>query len=100
MGLGLDGHTASMFPGQETLLSTPDWCAVARHPQTDQNRITLTATAFRQAVCITYNVIGPDKAKIISELVSKSPASKKYPAAHVSGEWYLDKPAASGLNFL
>ena len=97
MGLGMDGHTASMFPGQEALLSTPDWCAVARHPQTDQNRITLTATAFRQAVCTTYHVIGPEKAKIISELVSKSPASKKYPAAHVSGEWYLDQPAASSL---
>ena len=97
MGLGLDGHTASLFPGQETLLSTPDLCAVARHPQTGQNRLTLTATAFQQAACITYHVIGPDKAGIISELVSESPESRKYPAAQVSGEWYLDPPAASSL---
>ena len=98
MGVGMDGHTASLFPGQETLLSTSDPCAVARHPQTDQNRITLTATAFQQAVCITYHVIGLDKAEIISELVSKSLASRKYPAAHISGEWYLDQLAASSLD--
>ena len=97
MGLGMDGHTASLFPGQEGLLNTPDLCGVALNPQTDQNRITLTAKAFQQAACITYHVIGLDKAGIVSELVSESPASEKYPASHVSGEWYLDQPAASSL---
>ena len=97
MGLGMDGHTASIFPGQETLLSTPDLCGVARHAETGQNRITLTGSAFQQATCITYHVIGSDKAGIISDLVSKSPKSKKFPAAHISGEWYLDQAAASSL---
>jgi 6-phosphogluconolactonase len=100
LGLGIDGHTASLFPGQEEFLRTSNLCEVARHPETNQTRITLTPSAIKRSACITYHVIGPDKAEIISELVSKSPASKKYPAAHVSGEWYLDKPAASGLNFL
>jgi len=100
MGLGMDGHIASIFPGQKHLLSTKEFCFYTQHPETGQNRISLTLAAFKKAACISYHAIGQDKAKIISELVSKSPASKKYPAAHVSGEWYLDKPAASSLVFL
>ena len=97
MGLGVDGHTASIFPGEENLLSTPDLCGVVSHPQTDQNRITLTGAAFRQAARLTYHVIGSDKAEIISKLFSKSPESRKFPAAHISGEWYLDQAAAFSL---
>ena len=97
MGLGLDGHTASIFPGKEIFLSTSKLCGVSQHPQTSQNRITLTASAFQKAACITYHVIGSDKARIVSELVSKSPESKKFPAAYISGEWYLDQAAASNL---
>jgi 6-phosphogluconolactonase len=100
MGLGMDGHTASIFPGQEALLSASDLCGVARHAETGQNRITLTGSAFQQAARITYHVIGSDKAGITSELVSESPESKKFPAAHISGEWYLDQAAASSLETL
>ena len=98
LGLGLDGHTASLFPGQDDLLSTSELCGEARHPETGQRRITLTVSAFQQAANITYHVVGFDKAKIVSELGSQSPASKKYPAAYVEGEWYLDETAASRLN--
>ena len=97
MGLGVDGHTASIFPGKEYLLSMPDLCGVVYHPQTNQKRITLTGSAFQQAACITYHVIGSDKAEIISKLFSKSRESRKFPAAHVSGEWYLDQAAAFSL---
>jgi 6-phosphogluconolactonase len=98
LGLGLDGHTASLFPGQDDLLSTSELCGEAQHPETGQRRITLTVSAFQQAANITYHVVGVDKAEIVSELVSQSPASKKYPAAYVEGEWYLDETAASRLN--
>jgi len=97
MGVGMDGHTASLFPGQENFLSTPKLCGVSQHPQTGQNRITLTASALQNAACITYHVIGLDKAGIVSELVSKSPESKKFPVAYIPGEWYLDQAAASNL---
>jgi 6-phosphogluconolactonase len=97
MGVGMDGHTASLFPGQENFLSTPKLCGVSQHPQTGQNRITLTASALQNAACITYHVIGSDKAGIVSELVSKSPESKKFPVAYIPGEWYLDQAAASNL---
>ncbi len=97
MGLGPDGHTASLFPGQEKLLQSPNLCEVARHPETDQKRLTLTPAAIQSSACVTYHVIGEKKAGLVSALVLKSAQNKKYPAAHVPGEWYLDEAAASGL---
>jgi 6-phosphogluconolactonase/glucosamine-6-phosphate isomerase/deaminase len=55
---------------------------------------------FQYAKHITYHVVGSDKAEIISELISGSSESKKYPAARIHGEWYLDEAAASYLNNL
>jgi len=97
LGLGVDGHTASLFPGQEEFLKTSNLCEVARHPETHQTRITLTPSAIQRSTCVTYHVIGQQKARIVSELVLKPEKNKKYPAASILGEWYLDKAAAFGL---
>ena len=97
MGLGLDGHTASLFPKQGALINPQGFCDIAQHPETNQKRITLTVPLFQYAKHITYHVVGSEKAKIISELISQSPESKKYPAAQIHGEWYLDEAAASCL---
>ena len=97
LGVGLDGHTASLFPGQEKNLKSSNLCEVARHPETDQKRVTLTPAAIQRSTCITYHVIGQRKSEIVSELVSESPQNKKFPAAYITGEWYLDEFAASSL---
>jgi 6-phosphogluconolactonase len=97
LGLGTDGHTASLFPGQEEIMKTPRLCEVARHPETGQSRMTLTPSAIQRSSRIAYHVIGQKKAGIVSELVLESAQRKKYPAAHILGEWYLDKAAASNL---
>jgi 6-phosphogluconolactonase len=97
LGIGVDGHTASLFPGQEQLLKTSNLCEVARHPETNQTRITLTPSAIQKSACTTYHIIGQQKAEIVSALVSESAKNKKYPAAHIPGEWYLDEAAASSL---
>ena len=97
LGVGVDGHTASLFPGQEKNLKSSNLCEVARHPETDQKRVTLTPIAIQRSTCITYHVIGQKKSETVSELVSESPQNKKYPAAHIAGEWYLDEVAASNL---
>ena len=98
MGVGPDGHTASLFPGQEKLLQSPNLCEAARHPETDQIRITLTPSATQRSTSIIYHVIGSQKAEIVSSLVLKSAQNKKYPAAHIPGEWYLDEASASALD--
>ncbi len=99
LGLGVDGHTASLFPGQAQLLQTEKLCEVAQHPQTGQKRITLCPSALQKSKCTTYHVLGLNKAEIVSRLVHESSERKKYPAAYFSAEWYLDQAAASLLNF-
>ena len=100
MGLGMDGHTASLFPGQEALYNPQGFCDVAQHPETNQKRITLTVPLFQYAKHITYHVVGSEKAGVISLLISESSESNLYPAAQIPGEWYLDEAAASCLDHL
>jgi 6-phosphogluconolactonase len=98
LGLGKDGHTASLFPGQDALINPMDYCEASQHPQTKQNRITMTSLAFKQAATITYHVMGFEKASVVFDLISQSNESKKYPASQIAGEWFLDQAAASCLN--
>ena len=98
LGLGIDGHTASLFPGQEKVLKSSNLCEVARHPKTDQTRITLTPSAIQRSSCITYHVIGKNKSKIVSEVLSGNSGRSKYPVSLMPGEWYLDKAASSRLS--
>jgi 6-phosphogluconolactonase/glucosamine-6-phosphate isomerase/deaminase len=71
---------------------------MVRHPHTGQIRITMTPYAIRQSNRIIYHVLGRGKSDIIFKLASKVEDSKKYPASHIPGEWYLDSDAASKLS--
>ena len=84
LGVGVDGHTASLFFEHDSLNSS-NLCEMVRHPQTGQIRITMTPFAIRRSNRITYHVIGQGKSDIILKLVSKTEDSKKYPAAHIFG---------------
>ena len=97
LGVGADGHTASLFSGHDSLNSS-NLCEMVRHPQTWQMRVTMTPFAIKQSNRIIYHVIGREKSGIISELVSQIGSYANYPAAHIPGEWYLDSAAASKLN--
>jgi 6-phosphogluconolactonase len=97
LGIGSDGHTASLFYGDDSIDSS-NLCELVRHPETGQPRITLTPSAIRKSNRTTYHVIGREKSGIILDLVSQKGSHINYPAAHISGECYLDKEAASKLN--
>lgn len=102
LGMGDDGHTASIFPNNTDLLEADMAVAVATHPTSGQKRITLTGKAICEADRVAFLVNGSAKAAILKEIVEKSPAAKKYPAAHVHNakgvaDFYLDKEAASAL---
>ena len=98
LGVGSDGHTASLFPGQESLLDTQRLCAVVEHPVTGQKRITLTPCALKRSGRVTYHVAGLGKAAVVSDLVSENSKNQRFPTGYIEGEWFLDTAAASKIN--
>ncbi len=103
LGLGEDGHTASLFPNVEPEVEPSGVCAVARHPDSGQQRITLTAVVLDRAQRVSFIVTGERKAGIVAQILNASPGQSIYPAANVRPddgrlEWFLDQAAATGLN--
>lgn len=101
LGMGADGHTASLFPHQ-TNFDDENLAVIARHPETEQVRISKTAKLLEQAKRITYLVTGAAKAEILKEIQSTPAENLPYPAAKIKAkngvtEWYLDKDAAKLL---
>lgn len=99
LGMGADGHTASIFPGQLPLLQSARICEVARHPATGQHRITLTVPVINNADNVCFMITGANKAGVLWSILEDREGAEKYPAAHIrpaSGvlEWYLDEEAA------
>lgn len=102
LGIGEDGHTASIFPNQMHLLTSDKICEVSIHPVSGQKRITLTGKVLNNAERILFLVTGKEKTDVLRNIINKLGDYKKYPAAHicpVEGEmkWYLDSEAASKL---
>ncbi len=98
LGMGTDGHTASIFPDQMGLLHSGRKCEVARHPVTGQQRITLTGTVINNADRVCFMITGANKASILASILENGRGSEKYPAAHIKPargilEWYLDQGA-------
>ncbi|MFU2059103.1 6-phosphogluconolactonase [Avibacterium volantium] len=101
LGMGADGHTASLFPHQ-TNFDDENLAVIAKHPETGQVRISKTSKLLEQAKRITYLVTGAGKAEILKEIQSTPAENLPYPAAKIKAkngvtEWYLDKDAAKLL---
>ncbi len=101
LGMGNDGHTASLFPHQ-TDFDDQNVAVIAKHPETGQIRISKTAKLIEQAKRITYLVTGEAKADILKEIQTALPENLPYPAAKIKAkngvtEWYLDKAAGKLL---
>ncbi len=102
LGMGIDGHTASLFPQAGTLLETGKIYDVAVHPQTGQQRITLTLPVINNAVRVTFLVIGEKKAVVVGQIINREGDYEQFPAAMVHPangvvEWWLDNSAALSL---
>jgi 6-phosphogluconolactonase len=102
LGLGEDGHTASIFPKNRELLFSDRICEVAVHPLTGQKRVTITGPVINNAGSIYFLVTGAAKAEVVADVIEK-PGEVSYPAASVAPvhgiiKWYLDLDAASMLN--
>jgi len=102
LGMGDDGHTASIFPNQLHLLHSTKAVEVATHPVSGQKRITLTGPVLCEASQLVFMITGAGKAAIVATIIGKSEEAKKYPASYVHDstgktEFYLDKAAAANL---
>jgi 6-phosphogluconolactonase len=102
LGLGGDGHTASLFPGSSLLKTTNSISALAKHPETGQKRVTLTLPILNQGRNISFLVSGSSKTRIIQEILEASNKHSNYPAARIKPvngiiDWFLDKDAAADL---
>ena len=101
LGMGTDGHTASLFPHQ-TNFDDDCLALIAKHPDSGQIRISKSAKLIAQAKRITYLVTGESKAAILKEIQTQNAEQLPYPAAKIKAqngitEWYLDKAAAQLL---
>lgn len=104
LGLGEDGHTASIFPGNRRLLFSDRICETAVHPETGQMRITITGKVINNAGKVIFLVTGNKKAPVVEKLLKKRAEAVDLPANSVVPEygrleWYLDKEAASETGF-
>ena len=98
LGIGTDGHTASIFPHQIEMWTAGSPCVVTSHPDTFQSRISLTGGVINVAKRVSFIASGKEKAGVIREIFQKEGRYMEYPAFYVnpaSGnlEWYLDQDA-------
>ena len=103
LGMGDDGHTASIFPHEMPLWDAGDPCVVATHPETGQKRISITGRVINNARQVVFLVTGSNKASRIRQIQQRLPGHEKLPAYRVapgSGRllWLLDSEAASELS--
>ena len=99
LGMGDDGHTASLFPHTAALNETERWVTVGQ--KADQPRITLTTRVINQARHVMFLVAGANKQSALSQVFAPAADSATYPARLVApvGElsWLLDADASVGL---
>ena len=108
LGMGEDGHTASLFPGKQLNAVSQNICGVAEktisksHGENIQRRISLTRDVICHSENIYFLVTGNKKAKTLSDIIKETPDKNKYPASgihNINGysEWWVDEAAASDI---
>ncbi|MBI3996075.1 MAG: 6-phosphogluconolactonase [Candidatus Omnitrophica bacterium] len=102
LGLGADGHTASLFPRSPALAETKRLAVATRGPLPHRSRITLTIPVLRRANEVLWVVAGARKAGIVQAMLAHRPRARRLPAGLVLAQsktslWLIDRAAASRL---
>jgi len=102
LGMGDDGHTASIFPDNLSLLHSESTVEVAVHPLSGQKRITLTGSIINHAEKVVFLITGLTKAPVLYQIIHQKSPFEKYPASYIHSfsnpaDFYLDKEAAKEL---
>ncbi len=102
LGLGDDGHTASIFPGQPVVHEAIRLTAAASAPKPPVHRVTLTPVAINAARRVSFMVSGSNKAATLARVLEGPRMADRLPAqivAPIAGDvvWFVDRAAAAGL---
>jgi len=103
LGMGADGHTASLFPGTDALAERERWVTANWAPALDAWRLTLTLPALCAARQVLFLITGQDKAKVVAQAFCGAPHDAPHPAELVvptdgAREILLDAEAAALLD--
>jgi len=103
LGMGDDGHTASIFPYNIELWDNENNCVTAKHPDSGQVRVSLTGKVINNASEVAFLVTGAGKADKVAIIINEEKGFQKYPAALVAPmtenlTWFLDAAAAAKLD--
>jgi 6-phosphogluconolactonase len=100
LGVGEDGHTASLFPGTTALLEKLKWVTANYVEKLKENRLTLTLPVINRAHRVMFLCVGSNKTSIVKEIFNEN-APMRFPAQLVNpdGElvWLLDNAASAKL---
>jgi len=102
LGLGPDGHTASLFPGDGALAEKDRWTRAVYPPAPGLHRVTFTPALINRAAAVVFLVAGAAKAGVLREVLQGPRDPRRLPAQLINpaeGElyWLLDRQAAAQL---
>ncbi len=102
LGMGEDGHTASLFPGSPVHLTETVIPITAQYQDRPANRVTLTQQVFNQAHMVVFMATGEKKAVTLAEVLSDRYNPTQYPAQRIDPQdgqliWLADESAAGRL---
>jgi 6-phosphogluconolactonase len=102
LGLGENGHTASLFPRSSALAEQVRWAVAVYVPEQDLYRVTLTPVILNEAVLIAFLVIGAAKARVLKEVRDGPLDPERLPAQLIQPRegqllWLADRKAAALL---
>lgn len=102
LGLGADGHTASLFPGTSVLSESERWVSEVYISGQEFHRVTLTVPVINSAAAVVFLVSGDDKARMLRQVHEGPEDIERIPAQlikPIDGElfWLVDRQAAGDL---
>jgi 6-phosphogluconolactonase len=103
LGMGPDGHTASLFPETAALQERSKLVVANWVEKLQTSRITFTLPVLNAARCVAFLVSGSDKAAVLREVLEGDAPGEKYPSKLVRPDdgkliWFVDRAAASDLS--